>query len=71
MLQERHEYYTSGDFDFGNDASENIYLHPYINSMASERLQGAQQFHSKNCLLEMPHFHVIIHWKWYHKNSIL
>ena len=26
--------------------------------MASERLQGRQQFHSRNCLLEMPCFHV-------------
>ena len=25
--------------------------------MASERLQGEEQFHSKNYLLEMPRFH--------------
>ena len=25
--------------------------------MASERLQGEEQFHSSNCLLEMPYFH--------------
>ena len=25
--------------------------------MASERLQGEEQFHSKNCLLEMPRSH--------------
>ena len=26
--------------------------------MASERLQGEEKFHTKNCLLEMPRFHV-------------
>ena len=31
--------------------------------MANERLQGEQQFHSKNCLLEMPHFHAKMHLK--------
>ena len=31
--------------------------------MASERLQGEEQFHSKNYLLEMSHFHAKIHLK--------
>ena len=44
-------------FDFDNDTSKNIISHPYIYYMASERLQGEQQFNSKNYLLEMPRFH--------------
>ena len=43
---------TSGtqvkNFDFDNDTSKNIFSHPYIYYMASERLQGEEQFHSKN-----------------------
>ena len=35
-------------FDFDNDTSKNIFSHPYIYYMASERLQGEGQFHSKN-----------------------
>ena len=42
------------NFDFDSDTSKNIFLHPYIYYMASERLQGEEQFHSKNYLLEMP-----------------
>ena len=60
----RHECYTNNtsakrvkNFDFDNDTSKNIFSHPYIYFMASERLQGEEQFHSKNYLLEMPHFH--------------
>ena len=56
----RHECYTNDmrstrveNFDFDNDTSKNIFLHPYIYPMASERLQGEQQFHSRNYLLEM------------------
>ena len=45
------------NFDFDSDTSKNIFLHPYIYCMASERLQGEEQFHSKNYLLEMPCFH--------------
>ena len=41
------------NFDFDNDTSENIFSHPYVYYMASERLQGEEQFHSKNYLLEM------------------
>ena len=44
-------------FDFDNDTNENIFSHPYICYMASERLQGEEQFHSKNSFLEMPHSH--------------
>ena len=42
---------------FYNDASENTVSHPYINYMANERLQGEEQFHSKNYLPEMPPSH--------------
>ena len=31
--------------------------------MANERLQGEEEFHSKNYLLEMPCFHAKIHVK--------
>ena len=45
------------NFDFDNDTSKNIFAHPYIYYLAKERLQGEEQFHSKNYLLEMPRFH--------------
>ena len=58
------ECYTNGtsatrvkSFYFGNDKSENIFSHSYLSYMAYERLQGKKQFHSKNYLLEMPHFY--------------
>ena len=44
------------NFDFDSDMSKNIFLHPYISYMASERLQGDEQFHSMNYLLQMPRF---------------
>ena len=44
-------------FDFDSDASKNIFLHTYIYYMASEGLQGEEQFHSKNYLLKMSCFH--------------
>ena len=44
-------------FYFDSDTSKNIFLHPYIYYMASERLQGEEQFHTKNYLLEMSRFH--------------
>ena len=44
-------------FDFDSDRSKNIFLHSHIYYMACERLQGEEQFHSKNYLLEMPCFH--------------
>ena len=56
----RHECYTNDtsvtrvkSFDFDSDKSKNIFLHLYIYYMASERLQGDEQFHSMNYLLEM------------------
>ena len=45
------------NFGFDNDMRKNIFSHPYIYFLASERLQGYEQFHSKNYLLEMPRFH--------------
>ena len=60
----RHKCYTYDtsatqvkNFDFDNDKSKNIFLHPYIYYMASEWLQGEEQLHSKNYLLEMSRFH--------------
>ena len=58
---ERHECDTSAtrvkNFDFDNDTGKNIFSHPYIYYMTSERLQGEKQFHIKNYLLEMSRFH--------------
>ena len=48
----RHEW----NFDFGNDTSENIFPHLYISYMVNERLQGEEQFHSKNDLLKNASF---------------
>ena len=49
--------YTSAtrkkNFDFYNDTSANIFSHPYISYIASERLQGDEQFHFLNYLLEI------------------
>ena len=60
----RKECYTNGtsairvkNFDFDNDTGKNIFLHPYIYYIASERLQGEERFHTKNYLLEMSRFH--------------
>ena len=60
----QHECYTSDTsvtrvkkFDFDNCRSKNIFSHPYIYYMVNERLQGAEQFHSKNYLLKMPCSH--------------
>ena len=44
-------------FDFDNDKSENIFSHPHFYYMASERLQGEEQFYSKKYLLEMLYSH--------------
>ena len=41
-----------------NDTNKNLFSHPYIYYMASERLQGEEQFDSKNYLLGMPRSHV-------------
>ena len=66
----RRECYTNGksatrvkNFDFDNDTSKNIFSHPHIYYMASERLQEEEQFHSKNYHLEMPPFHAKIRLK--------
>ena len=45
------------NFDFDNDTSKKTFPHPYIYYMASEKLQGEKQIHSKNYLLEMSCFH--------------
>ena len=54
MRHERQERYTNDtsamqvkNFDFDNYMSENIFSHSYIYYMASERLQGEEQSHSK------------------------
>ena len=43
--------------DFGNGTGKNIFLHTCTYYMASERLQGEEQFHPKINLLEMSCFH--------------
>ena len=57
LLHKRQECDTSEKFDFDNDTCKNIFSHPYIYYMASERLQGQEQFHTKNYLLEMSCFY--------------
>ena len=57
VLHERHECDTSENFDFYNDTGKNIFSHPYIYCMSSERLQGEKQIHSKNYLFEISRFH--------------
>ena len=59
-----HECYTNDTsttlvkkIDFHNDTGKNIFSQPYNYCMASERLQGEEQLHSKNYLLEMSRFH--------------
>ena len=43
--------------------SKNIFSDPYINNMAIERLQGEEEFQSKNYLLVMPRSHAKMHLK--------
>ena len=45
------------EFDFDNDMGKNIFSHSHVYYMASERLQGEEQFHTKHFLLEMSRFH--------------
>ena len=45
-------------FDFDNDSSENIFHYT-----ANERLQGEEQFHSKNYRLKMPRSHAKMYLK--------
>ena len=70
--QMRHECYTNNtsakrvkDSHFDNNKNENIFSHPYIYYMASERLKGEKQVHFKNYLLELslPRFHAKMHLK--------
>ena len=35
-------------FDFDNDTAKNIFSHPHIYYIASERLQEEEQFHTNN-----------------------
>ena len=51
------------NFDFDNGTSDNIFSHPYISYMTNERVQGEEQIHSKNYLLEMPRSHAKMHLK--------
>ena len=44
--------------DFDNDTSEDTFSQPRISYMANERLQGKEQFHSKNYFSEMLFSHV-------------
>ena len=61
VLHKRHECDTNPtqakNFDFDNDTSKNIFSHPYIYYMASER-QGESNFilrtNSWKCLVSMP-----------------
>ena len=53
VRHEQHEWDTNNtsatpmkNFDFNNDASENIISHSYISYMSNERLQAEEQFHS-------------------------
>ena len=64
----RHQRYTNDtsvtrvkNFDFDDETSEKIFSHPYITDMANERLQGKEQLHSKNFLLEMHRSHAEMH----------
>ena len=66
----QHKCYTNDtsatwvrNFDFDNDTSDNIFSHSYISYMGNERLQGEEQFHSKNYLLEIPHSHAKMYLK--------
>ena len=45
------------EFDFDNDMGKNTFSHSHVYYMASERLQGEEQFHTKHFLLEMSRFH--------------
>ena len=64
MTRVQHECYTSNtsatrvkNFGFDNDTNKNIFTPLYIYYMESERLQGEEQFRSKNYLFEMPLSH--------------
>ena len=64
VLHERHECYTNDtsatlvkNFDLDHDTNENMFPQPYIYYITNERLQGEEQFHSKNYRLKMPCSH--------------
>ena len=66
----RHESYTNDtsatrvkNFDFDNDMGKNIFSHPYIYYKESEKLQGQEQFHTKNYLSKMSCFYAKMHLK--------
>ena len=70
IRQERHECDTNDtratrvkNFDFDNNTSQNMFSHPYVSYMTNERLQGEEQFHSKNYFSEMPHSYAKNHLK--------
>ena len=51
------------NFDFDHETSENTFLQSYISYITNEGLQGEEQFHFKNYLLEMSRSHVNMHLK--------
>ena len=63
----RQECYTNDtgetrvkNVDFDNETSKNIFSHAYISYIASERLQGEEQFHSlafEKCTTKIELFH--------------
>ena len=58
VLQEQHERDTSEKFLILITTGVKTFSYSHINYMASERLQGEEQFHSKyfiwKCLIPMP-----------------
>ena len=69
VLHERHECDTSEEkFYFYSDTSKNIFSHPCIYYMASERLQREEQFHFKNYSLGMSRFYAKMRLKSAFKN---
>ena len=45
------------NFDFESSTNVKIFSDPYIYYVTSERLQGAEQFHFRSYLLEIPCSH--------------
>ena len=45
------------NFDFHNGTCKTIFSHPHIYYVASERIQGEEQFHSNTISLETIHSH--------------
>ena len=66
-VHEQHECDTSAarlkNFDFDNGTIENIFSQHFISYMANERLQGEEQFNSKNYILETPRSHTKMYFK--------